>query len=604
VTVSNIAEVQAADEGKTFTIRGIVTSNASGYDKNTAFFDCIYVQDTTAGINAFPVAGNIQAGQTVEIIGKTSSYNGERQIAVAKVTVIDETIKPLPMPISLTTAEAASGSKLGSLVKVEGTVASIETSNNVVESIYIKDSSNMQCRVFIDGYITSDKAIANLAVGAKLTATGLSSIDTVGTRIRIRNRADIICTSADTGSDNGGSDNGGSGNGNNNNNPDLIKENPIANNSQQHVLSESVVKDLIAQVKKAEGKNPVIEINIDKIADKKDIEVVLSKASINEIATATEAKVKINTGLGSITFSEEAIKKINQQADDEKISIGIALIDDKKLSSEAQEVIGDRPVYEFSVTAGSKEVTSFGKAGVQVSLPYVLKEGEDVNSILVYYIDDSGNHQITRSNYNQVTKNVDFVTSHFSTYAIGYNQKTFGDVKKSDSYYDAVSYITARGISTGTAEKTFSPDMSLTRGQFIVLIMNAYNIKPDENSTTNFADAGHTYYTQYLAAAKRLGITNGIGNNLFAPNRVISRQDMVALLYNVLKQVNELPQTETHKNLNDFKDFALVSSYAKDSMKVLVEGGFISDNNGMLNPKGAATRADMTQILYNLLIIK
>jgi hypothetical protein len=56
--ISTIAEVHAdPDEGIKYTVEGIVTSNASGYDKNTAFFDCIYIQDETGGINCFPVAG-------------------------------------------------------------------------------------------------------------------------------------------------------------------------------------------------------------------------------------------------------------------------------------------------------------------------------------------------------------------------------------------------------------------------------------------------------------------------------------------------------------------------------------------------------------------
>ncbi|MFR8332888.1 MAG: hypothetical protein ACLU9S_11460 [Oscillospiraceae bacterium] len=38
----------------------MVTSNASGFDKDTAFFDCIYVQDGTGGICCFPVAGEYQ----------------------------------------------------------------------------------------------------------------------------------------------------------------------------------------------------------------------------------------------------------------------------------------------------------------------------------------------------------------------------------------------------------------------------------------------------------------------------------------------------------------------------------------------------------------
>ena len=57
VKITDIATVQAQTEaGHKYTIEGVVTSNASGYDKATAFFDCIYVQDETGGINCFPVA--------------------------------------------------------------------------------------------------------------------------------------------------------------------------------------------------------------------------------------------------------------------------------------------------------------------------------------------------------------------------------------------------------------------------------------------------------------------------------------------------------------------------------------------------------------------
>ena len=195
--ITPIADVQAEPkEGESFVIRGIVTSNASGYDKDTAFFDCIYVQDATGGINAFPVAGNVRAGQTVEIRGTTSSYEGERQIAVSKVTIIDKNISALPTPVVLTTAQAAASNSLGSLVKVSGIVTRIVLANNVVESIFVKDASGVECRVFINGYITKDKTIANLAVGSSITAVGLSSIDPQGARIRIRDRADIVCTAS------------------------------------------------------------------------------------------------------------------------------------------------------------------------------------------------------------------------------------------------------------------------------------------------------------------------------------------------------------------------------------------------------------------------
>lgn len=190
--ITDISALHAAKEGEVFTIRGIVTSNASGFDKETAFFDCIYLQDNTAGINAFPVSGVVKAGQTVEIKGKVSSYNGERQIAVEKVTIIDETVKPLPMPKIATAKEVAAATYLGSLIKLTGEVVKIDVVNNIVENIYVKDGSNETARVFIDGYITSKVDLSKIKVGDTISAIGLSSVDTLGNRLRVRDRAEIM----------------------------------------------------------------------------------------------------------------------------------------------------------------------------------------------------------------------------------------------------------------------------------------------------------------------------------------------------------------------------------------------------------------------------
>ena len=200
--ITPIAEVQAEpDEGVKYTIEGIVTSNASGYDKDTAFFDCIYVQDDTAGINAFPVAGNFKIGDKVRITGTTSSYQGERQIAVTSIEKIADAQAPAPKAV--TAAQLENQGYLGSLVTVEGTATKIEYSNGLIQTIMVKDASGKEARVFIDGYITTAKDVENAKVGCHVKATGLASYDNTfvledGTpvyqRIRIRNRADIVCT--------------------------------------------------------------------------------------------------------------------------------------------------------------------------------------------------------------------------------------------------------------------------------------------------------------------------------------------------------------------------------------------------------------------------
>ena len=204
--ITKIADVQAEkDEGVKFTVEGIVTSNASGYDKDTAFFDCIYVQDNTAGINAFPVAGNFKIGGKVRVTGTTSSYQGERQLAVTKIEKIADAAAPAPKEV--TAAQINDGSFLGSLVKIKGTITRVEEAEGKIQTIMVRDAAGKEARVFIDGYITKDKEVQNAIVGNQVEAVGLASYDNTfvlsdGTpvypRIRIRDRADVVCTAGET----------------------------------------------------------------------------------------------------------------------------------------------------------------------------------------------------------------------------------------------------------------------------------------------------------------------------------------------------------------------------------------------------------------------
>ena len=201
VKISTVAAVQAEkDEGVKFTIEAIVTSNASGYDKNTAFFDCIYAQDDTAGINCFPVAGNFKIGDKVRITGTTSSYQGERQLAVTSIEKIADATAPTPKEV--TAAQVNDGSVLGSLIRVKGVITKVEMANGLVQTIMVRDANGNECRVFIDGYITTSEDVKNAEVGREIDVVGLASYDNTFTladgtpiapRIRIRDRADVKC---------------------------------------------------------------------------------------------------------------------------------------------------------------------------------------------------------------------------------------------------------------------------------------------------------------------------------------------------------------------------------------------------------------------------
>ena len=202
VQLSTIDQIhQQPEEGFKYTVEGIVTSNASGHDKDTAFFDCIYIQDETGGINCFPVAGDFKIGDRVRVSGTTSSYQGERQLAVTKIEKIGDGTPVTPLTV--TSAQVNDGSVLGRLVTLKGIVTAIEMAEGKVQTILVRDPQGKVARVFIDGYICPDSEVQNLKVGCAIEATGLASYDNTfvlsdGTamapRIRISNRADVICT--------------------------------------------------------------------------------------------------------------------------------------------------------------------------------------------------------------------------------------------------------------------------------------------------------------------------------------------------------------------------------------------------------------------------
>ncbi len=367
-------------------------------------------------------------------------------------------------------------------------------------------------------------------------------------------------------------------------------------------VTESQMGDALAKAKAAAGTSglPIVQIQVSGASGASSVSTIIPRASIQALVSSGVGALTISGPTGSVSFDTAALKTISGIASGD-VTVTAVKADTSRLSDAAKQQIGDRPVYSFSVTSGGTTISQFS-GNVTVSVPYTPVAGEDTNAIVIYYINAQGELKtVTNGHYDAATGTVVFDTNHFSTYAVGYNKVNFTDVSNAAWYADAVSFIAARGITSGTTTVTFSPDATLTRGQFITLLLRAYGISSDANPTDNFSDAGDTYYTGYLAAAKKLGITNGVGSNMFAPDQVITRQEMLTMLYNTLKVLYKLPSGVSGKTLSDFTDNGSIATWAQESMSYLVKTGAVSGNNGVLNPNVTTTRAEFAQVLYNLL---
>ena len=138
-----------------------------------------------------------------------------------------------------------------------------------------------------------------------------------------------------------------------------------------------------------------------------------------------------NTGSANAnTFKDKEI-----QLDNASLKLDSGVIDaigDKQITISAGEVtdtsglgltegqlaqIGTNKIYNFTINDGSSNISQFGENNfVTITLPYTLKDGEDVDSIAVWYINDQGEVESIKATYNNGF--VTFQTNHFSHYTV------------------------------------------------------------------------------------------------------------------------------------------------------------------------------------------
>ena len=176
---------------------------------------------------------------------------------------------------------------------------------------------------------------------------------------------------------------------------------------------------------------------------------------------------------------------------------------------------------------------------------------------------------------------------------------TFTDMAGAGSWAaDAVKYVSARGLLTGTATGVFSPNQFTTRGVAPVILYRLVN-EPDCDPA-DFSDvADGKYYSEAVAWAAENGIVNGYADGTFLPGKNINREELATILYRFAKYMGL--DTSVKGDLAAFKDGGSVSGFARDAMIWCVENGIINGVGGnVLDPSGTATRVQTAAVIMRL----
>ncbi len=178
----------------------------------------------------------------------------------------------------------------------------------------------------------------------------------------------------------------------------------------------------------------------------------------------------------------------------------------------------------------------------------------------------------------------------------------FTDISEDASYYDDIKYAYDIGLTSGVSENEFAPDMTLNRAMFVTLL-HRMNFEPEAKSSV-FADVPEdAYFAMAVAWANENGIVNGIDANTFAPDNVITREQLATIIYRYLqdKGINVTTLEYHLKGVSDVND---ISSYASVAMNFAVGNNIISlREDGTIKPREGATRAEAISALVKTLEI-
>ena len=175
--------------------------------------------------------------------------------------------------------------------------------------------------------------------------------------------------------------------------------------------------------------------------------------------------------------------------------------------------------------------------------------------------------------------------------AFAANLGDFTDVKNTDWFAEYVEYVVFYDYMNGTSATTFEPNSTCTRAMAATVLYRLEG-SPVVYKASTFTDLTQDWYKNAVAWAQTAGVVNGIDGTHFAPNGLLTREQLVTMIWRYAGSVKV-----EGDNLSAFPDAKSVSAYAVDAFNWAVKKGIINGKDGKLDPQGNATRAEFAKII-------
>jgi hypothetical protein len=330
------------------------------------------------------------------------------------------------------------------------------------------------------------------------------------------------------------------------------------------------------------------------------VRVEIKTDAIKEIIKAN-AQLTIASGVGTLTFDTGTLAGITRgRADDSMVRFVVTPVVNATLDNAIQKVVGNSPVFDLSIMVGDTIIHQF-EGTATVFLPFSPAAGVDPGTLTVYYLDGNSNPvPMENARYDAERRGFVFTTNHFSLFYIGETNiewiNPYTDVNADDWFYDAVTFVSQKGLFSGTSTTTFSPNSPMTRAMLATVLYRLEG-SPIVSGTNAFTDVQKgEWYTDAVIWSNASDIVRGYGSGLFGTNDNATREQTAAILYHYAKYKGY--DVTAAANLKAFSDAESISSWAQSAMSWANAEGLINGRTkANLVPGDSASRAEVASIL-------
>lgn len=347
----------------------------------------------------------------------------------------------------------------------------------------------------------------------------------------------------------------------------------------------------------AGGEDIVIDIDNEDPVVKVDL-----PAEASQVLLAAKPSAAIRIGVNGASYSVP-LHVLSDLPNRATVTVVIARMTDFA-SRELDEEL-TRQGYDMLARPTSFELYSDGNIKIEAEGTYLertfsMNGAAEPDHSTVVWVDGAGKPRFVPSVFEGETAT--FYDAYNGVFTAVRSNRTFEDIQGHWAQSD-IERLTNKLILNGSANGTFDPNRTVTRAEFVAMLVRALGLA-EKPQLTSYSDVwpNEVWYAGAIGAASAAGLIEGYADGSFRPDARITREQVAVMLARAARYAGELP-TKDASTLESFSDHAQVSDWAKGATADLLAAGMIEGvGKAAFAPQAFATRAQSTVLLNRMLL--